>query len=209
MMPSYYELWAILGSWKTDFSVADFARAFASPDPRKVLSDMCNKGLLKRKGRGLYEVVTPENYARRKNDIDEGYSLLKRSKLSYALSRVDGVFVWTSGGYNANRFFGSYPIYIRISKLEIENWKEFLENNGKKYIIGGTRPTETLYGTYYVLLPEDRVESTNVNGLDVEPLEKTVEFCMRDSYTYEPALEILDKKYNLGIGYEETVESPA
>lgn len=210
-MPSYYELWAILGSWKMEFSTEDFARAFASPDPRKVLSDMRNKGFLKRKERGLYEVVSPENYIRRKNDIDEGYNLLKRSKLSYALSRVDGVFVWTNGGYNANRFFGSYPIYITISKSDIENWKRFLDNNGKKCIIGGTRPTETLYGTYYVLLPVDKVESTNVNGLDVEPLEKTVDFCMRESYTYEPALEMLDRKYNLGlvIKYEETVESPA
>ena len=207
-MPSYYELWAILGNWKTDFSTEDFARAFASPDPRKVLSDMYNKGFLRRKERGLYEVVSPEDYVKRKNNVDEGYDLLKRSRLSYALSRVDGVFVWTNGGYNANRFFGSYPIYITISKSEIENWKRFLDDNGKKYIIGGTRPNETLYGTYYVLLPEDKVESTNVNGLNVEPLEKTVDFCMRESYTYEPALEMLDRKYNLGLGikYEESVE---
>ena len=115
-MSSYYELWAILGNWKTDFSTSDFATAFASPDPRKVLSDMCNKGFLKRKERGLYEVVSPDDYVKKKNNVDEAYDLLKRSKLPYALSRVDGVFVWTNGGYNANRFLGSYPIYITIPK---------------------------------------------------------------------------------------------
>ncbi len=208
---SYYELWAVLRNWKTDFTTEDFARAFPSPDPRKVLSDMSNKGLLKRKERGLYEAVSSESYAKSKNNVDEGYELLKRSKLSYALSKVDGVFVWTNGGYNANRFFGSYPIYISIVKSEIEKWKAFLDKNGKKYTIYGTTPTETLYGIYYVLLPEDIVESTNIKGLNVEPLEKTVNFCMRESYTYEPALEMLERKYNLGLGtkYAEIAESMA
>ena len=204
---SYYELWTILENWKSDFSAEEFARAFRSPDPRKVLSDMSSKGLLRRKARGRYEVVNSENYAKSKNNIDEAYELLKSSKLPYALSKVDGVFVWTKGGYNANRFFGSYPVYLTISKSDIEDWKTFLRDNGKKYTFGGTRPSETLYGTYYVLLPEDKVESRNINGLNVEPLEKTIDFCLRESYTYEPALEMLDIEYNLGLGrkYEEVV----
>ncbi len=211
MMTSYYELWTILEGWKTDFSTDDFARAFISPDPRKVLSDMSSKGFLKRKERGLYEVVSVKNYVKTKNNVDEGYELLKRSKLPYALSRVDGVFVWTNGGYNANRFFGSYPIYITISKSDIEKWKKFLDDNGRKCIIDGAKPTETLYGTYYVLIPEKKVESTNVDGLKVEPLKKTVDFCKRESFAFEPALEMLDRKYNLdlGIKYEEPVELSA
>jgi hypothetical protein len=72
--------------------------------------------------------------------------------------------------------------------------------NGKKFTIDGTRPGETLYGPYYLLLPDDRIESRNINGLDVEPLEKTVEFCLRESFTFEPALELLDREYNLSLG---------
>lgn len=153
-------------------------------------------------------MVSPESYTRSRNNVDEGYEFLRRSKLSYALTRSDGVFVWTNGGYNANRFFGSYPIYIAIAKSDIEKWMRFLDNNEKKYTMGGARPAETLYGVYYVLLPEDKIESTSVNSLNVEPLEKTVDFCLRDSYTYEPALEMLDRKYNLGLGakYEEMAE---
>jgi hypothetical protein len=204
----YYELWAILGNWKSDFSTDDFARVFSSPDPRKVLSDMYAKGLLRRKERGLYEVVNPENYAKSKNNISAAYELLERSRLPYALTKVDGVFVWTKGGYNANRFFGSYPIFINVRKADIENWKTFLRDNGKKYTINGERPIETLYGTYYVLLPEDEFELVSVNGLNVEPLEKTVDFCSSDSYTFEPALAMLDEEYNLGLGirYEEPIE---
>jgi hypothetical protein len=197
---SYYELWTILENWKSKFSAEDFARAFPSPDPRKVLSDMTSKGLLNRKERGKYEVVSTKSYVKAKNDVDEGYDLLKKSRLSYALTDVDGVFVWTKGGYNANRFFGSYPIYIKILKSEIRNWKRFLRDNGKKWTMGGTKPKNTMFGTYYVLFLTENVESRNLDGLNVEPLESTVEFCLRESYTYQPALEMLDREYKLGLG---------
>ena len=197
---SYYELWTILGSWKPEFSVSDFDSAFSSPDSRKVLYDMSNKGLLKRTGRGRYKVVDSDSYVKSKTNIDEGYDFLRRSRLPYALTGADGVFVWTKGAYNANRFFGSYPIYMKVPKSELKNWKALLREGGKKSTLGGTRPSKTLFGIYYVLLPEDKIESRPVKGLNVEPLEETVEFCLRESYTYGPALEMLDKEYGLGLG---------
>lgn len=196
---SYYELWTILGRWRREFSSDDFARAFPSPDPRKVLSDMSAKGFLKRLERGKYSVVDSDTFVRSRTNVDEGYDLLERSKLPYALTGVDGVFVWTNGGYNANRFFGSYPIYINVPESRIDEWKAFIKENGKKFVVRGTRPEETLYGTYFALVPVARLEFRRVSGLNVEPLEKTVEFCRRESYTFEPALEMLDKEYKLGL----------
>ena len=67
----YYELWAILENWKSEFSAEDFASAFPSPDPRKVLSDMTNKRLLERVERGKYRVATPRDYVRSKYNIGE------------------------------------------------------------------------------------------------------------------------------------------
>jgi|SRR5208283_1420482 len=201
---SYFELWTILGSWKSEFSSKDFASVFSSPDPRKVLFDMSKKGFLERIERGRYRVVDSGRYMRSRNNIDEAYDFLRTARLPYALTGVDAVFVWTKGGYNANRFSGSYPICMRIPKSKVSEWEKFIRGNGKKCIIEGKKPTETLYGVYYVVIPEDAIESRLVNGLSVEPLEKTVEFCRRESYTYEPALEMLDKEYDLGLraGYE-------
>ncbi len=181
----------------------------SSPDPRKVLHDMSNKGLLKRIERGKYKVIDSDSYVKSKTNIDEAYDFLRRSRLPYALTDVDGVFIWTTGGYNANRFFGSYPIYMKIPKSELENWEKSLRESRKKSIIGRTRTNETLFGIYYVLLPEEKIESRFVNGLSVEPLEKTVEFCLRESYTYEPALEMLDREYGLGLGGKYEAAGPA
>lgn len=197
---SYYELWTILNNWRNEFSSEDFARTFASPDPRKVLYDMTKKGLLEHNNHGWYRVKPVEDYVRSKNDIGSGYDLLNKSNLSYALTDVDGVFVWTKGGYNASRFFGSYPIHLKVLKSDVEKWKSFFAENGRKNMMNGEKPKETFYGVYYVLYPENTINAETVNGLEVEPLEKTVEFSKKNIYTFEPALEMLDTEYDLGLG---------
>jgi len=197
---SYYELWTILGNWKSEFSTEDFATAFSSPDARKVLFDMTSKGLLERTGRGVYKVMSPDRYLRSKYNVGSAYDSLRTAEAPYALTNVDSVLVWTKGGYNANRFFGSYPVYIRIRKSDTGYWKEYFTLRGKKCVIEGSKSRETLYGIYFVLLPEDRFEFEVMNGLKVDTLKNTVEFCRKDPYTYAPALEILDKEYKLGLG---------
>ena len=195
---SYYELWAILGTWKSEFSASDFATAFSSPDPRKVLSDMASRGLLERTGRGRYSVTSPDDYVRSKYNVGDAYDVLASAELPYALTDVDGVLVWTKGGYNANRFFGSYPIYLKVREGDVARWKEYLAAARKKSAVG-TEPRETLYGIYYLLLPTSRLEWETVGGLKVEPLRAVVDFCRADPFTYSPALEMLDRDYALGL----------
>jgi hypothetical protein len=50
-----------------------------------------------------------------------------------------------------------------------------------------------------VLYPEVGFRAEEVNGFCVIPLKETVEFCQRNIYSYEPALEMLDETYNLGL----------
>ncbi len=52
---------------------------------------------------------------------------------------------------------------------------------------------------FYVLYPEVDFEVREVNGYCVSPLRETVEFCQRNIYSYEPALEMLDDMYSLGL----------
>lgn len=204
---SYYELWTILGNWKSEFSAEDFAGAFSSPDPRKVLYDLTNKGMLERIGRGVYRVMSPDRYLSSRYNVDAAYDVLRTAKAPYALTDVDGVFVWTKGGYNANRFFGSYPIYIRVMNSDLEYWKKYLSLGRRKCVVGGTKPKETLYGIYFVLLPAARVDFDMVNGLEVDMLKDVVGFCRKDPYTYAPALEMLDGEYDLGTQTPEPVSS--
>ncbi len=196
---AYYELWTILSSWKREFAASEFARTFASPDSRKVLHDLAKKGFLEHLGYGRYRVRGMEDYVRARNDLERGYDLLRKCELEYALTDVDGVFLWTKGGYNAGRFFGFYPIHLRISSVDIPKWKSFFRKAGRKCLLARSKPRETMFGVFYVLHPVARMKAETVGGLKVEPLEETVDFCKTHAYTYEPALEMLDKEYELGL----------
>ena len=192
---SYYDLWAILGSWRREFSSAEFAWTFASPNPRKVLHDMVEKGLLEHLERGRYRVRSTGEYARAENDVSLGYELLTKANLPYALTGVDGVFVWTRGGYNAGRFFGFYPIHLRVLATDLSRWRSFFAKARKNAFIAERKPERTLFGVFYLLYPRTKIKAETVNALRVEPLSETLRFCRNNIYTFGPGLKMLTEQY--------------
>jgi hypothetical protein len=197
---SYHELWTIISRWRREFSTGDFARTFYSPDPNKVLHDMAKKGMLERSGKGKYRVRDSGEYLSGRYDPSKSYSFLSNTKLPYALTGVDAVYVWTHGGYNVDRYFGFYPIHIKVVKNHVNRLKRLLVERGWKAFISGEKPRETLFGLFFILYPVKKLECKEVNSLKVEPLEATVEFCRKNIYSVEPALEMLDEEYHLGLG---------
>ena len=80
----------------------------------------------------------------------------------------------------------------------MDKWKNFFESRSRSFHVSGEPLTRTLFGTFYVLYPEDQFGVEIIDGYNVAPLEETVEFCKRKMYSYEPALEMLDQMYSLG-----------
>jgi len=196
---SYYELWNVLWNWKKEFSAREFSSTFVSPDPNKVLHDMARKGLLDNVGWGRYKVNSPEEYLAKKTNISEGYELVKQTGMKYAFTGPDAVFFWTKGGYQADRFFGFYPIHVLVKKTDLTNWKDFFRSNGKIFYVKDEPVKQTLFGVFYVLYPRVDFEIERVEGFNVVPLKEAVVFCKREIYSYEPALEMLNEMYNLGL----------
>ena len=115
----------------------------------------------------------------------------------YALTGVDGVLVWTRGGYNASRFFGYYPIHIKVFSADLPRWRRFLAKNGRKTFLAGRKPKETVFGVFYLLYPEKKIDAVAREGLMVEPLGETLRFCRENPYTFAPALEMLETRNHL------------
>jgi len=203
---SYNELWNVLWSWKKEFTMKEFSSTFASPDANKVLHDMTRKGILERVGWGKYKVNSSEEYLAKRTNIAGSYDLLKEANTRYALTGPDAVFFWTKGGYQADRFFGFYPIHMKVEKQDLDKWKKFFTSRKKRFYIKDQPSKQTLFGVFYVLYPEVDFEAEEVNGFCVTPLKETVEFCQRNVYSFEPALEMLDEMYRLGlhVSYMET-----
>jgi len=196
---SYYDLWNVLWNWKKQFTTREFSSVFVSPDPNKVLHDMASKGLLERAGWGRYRVNSPEEYLAKKVNISEGYELIKRASLKYAFTGPDAVFFWTKGGYQVDRFFGFYPIHVLVRRADVNRWKRFFRSVGKGFWVKDAPVKQTLFGVFYVLYPMVDFDVERVEGFNVAPLKETVDFCLQNVYSYEPALEMLDEMYGLGL----------
>jgi len=196
---AYYELWVVLWSWKKEFTVAEFRSTFLSPSPNKILHDMAKKGLLEKIGQGRYRVNSPRKYLEVKFNIRDAYTLVRESEMNYAFTGPDAVFFWTKGGYNVDRFFAFYPIHLKVNKGELGEWKRFFKYKGMRFRVNGEPIRRTLFGAFYVLYPEDKFKVEEIEGFKVVPLEEVIEFCKRNIYSYEPALEMLDEMYNLGL----------
>jgi hypothetical protein len=198
-MNKYTKLWLVLWKWRKEFTADEFISTFPSPDHNKILHDLAKKGFLKRAGWGSYRVVEPEEFFSSEFDITASYNLVKEAGMKYAFTGPDAVFFWTKGGYQADRFFGFYPVHIKVLKKDVRKWKFFFRKNRKQHYINKRPIRETFFGIFYVLYPEETFKAVKLNGYYVIPLTKTVSFCKEKVYTYEPALEMLDEMYNLGL----------
>jgi hypothetical protein len=199
---SYYELWNVLWNWKKEFTVKEFSAVFSSPDANKVLHDMTKKGLLERSGWGEYKVNSPEQYLAKKMNASRAYELLNEANMDYSLTGPDAVFFWTRGGYQVDRFFGFYPIHLKVRKDDLRKWEKFLGSKKQRFHVKDQPIKETLFGLFYVLYPEKDFRTENVEAFRVDPLKDTTEFCQSKIYSYEPALEMLDEMYGLGLKAE-------
>ena len=175
---------------------------FASPDSNKVLHDMVKKGLLERFGWGKYRVNSPEEYLTRRTSTSQAYDLLNQTGMEYALTGPDAVFFWTKGGYQVDRFFGFYPIHLKVRKDDLGEWKRFFSSRKQRFYVKDQPIKETLFGLFYVLYPEADFKAEKVEAFRVDPLKETVKFCQSKIYSYEPALEMLDRMYGLGLKVE-------
>ena len=199
---SYHELWYVLWNWKKEFTVREFSSVFASPAPNKVLHDMVRKGLLERSGWGKYKVNSPEEYLARRINISQAYGLLNRADMDYALTGPDAVFFWTKGGYQVDRFFGFYPIHLKVKKDDLRKWQRFFASRKQRFYVKDQPIRETLFGLFFVLYQEADFKAEKVEGFKVDTLKETVKFCQSKIYLYEPALEMLDEMYGLGLKVE-------
>src|SRR3989338_1285223 len=196
---SYYELWIVLLNWKKDFTVREFARSFSSPDKNKVLHDMTKKRFLEKTGWGKYRVVNPDKVFSARTDIAKSYDIVAEAKMKHAFRSQDAVFFWTNGGYQADRFAGFYPISIKVRKQDLRKWKSFFASKGKTFCVSGAPVKKTLFGVFYVLHTEADFKAARTGKFSVVPLAEAVDFCKSRIYSYEPALEMLDEMYKLGL----------
>ena len=131
-------------------------------------------------------------------ELEDAYLLPNFCGMEYRFTRTDAVFIWTRGGYQIGRNQDDYPIYIDVVEDDLSDWKEFLDGFSVDYSID-EREGE---GIYFVLFPRPGFESEWFENSRLTPLNETVEWAKRYEANFQPALEMLDEMYDLGLGVE-------
>ena len=133
-------------------------------------------------------------------ELDDAYLLPNYAGMGYRYSKTDSVFIWTKGGYQIGRNQSDYPVFIDIYREDVEEWEEFFQNFGIETSIGERSETD---GVHFVLYPQDEeMKVDRVESASVAPLSETVEWAEKYRANFQPALEMLDEMYDLGLGVE-------
>lgn len=128
--------------------------------------------------------------------LSDAYLLPNLTGLNYIFTNIDAVFIWTKGGYNIGRNRDSYPIFIEILEKDKSDWEGFFS----KIKIAHTFKNENKKGIYFIISLKEIIEKEYCNGIPVLPLADTVEWAKKYRFNFEPALEMMDELYNLGLG---------
>jgi DNA-binding Lrp family transcriptional regulator len=133
--------------------------------------------------------------------IDEGYVVPHFAGLPFAYTKIDGVYVWTHGGYQIARGHDDYPIFIRVADQDVERWTAFFDEFGIPSQVE-ERPdaTDSEATVTYGLFPTSGgINREWVDGKPVVPLDDTIEHMMEYRVNYEPALEMIADEYDRDI----------
>ena len=133
--------------------------------------------------------------------IDDGYVVPHFADMPFAYTEIDGVYVWTHGGYQIARGHDDYPIFIRVADTDVERWTAFFDEIGVPSRVED-RPDAADYESTvsYVLFPtSEEITPEWVDGNPVVPLDDTIDHMMEYRVNYEPALEMIVEEYDRDI----------
>ena len=181
-----------------EFTMNEFKAVFPSSQHAKVIYDFVKLDFIRRVKRGLYKVLTPDEFINNivKDNLAQE-TILKHAKRKYAYCRSDAVGIWSDGFYWTGYTKGFKPIHINILKRDKDYWTDFFHEHNAEFVIESEN--KTLFGLTYILHLVNRLKIEMKDGISVIPLKDVIEFCRLNEYTYRPALEYLDDKYHLNL----------
>jgi len=155
---------------------------------KKIFSILLRSGWIKKENKGLYKCKSP-------NEVITGLfefklpSIIKTATKPYVFTGSSAIEVWSDYAY-IQRGIEKSPYYIKILRKDLRYWKNFLNKNQiPNYLNEGTT-----IGEYVIFIPVRRIVSEEFNGMNVEPLKKTIKMA-KDNELWRYAYNYMRKKY--------------
>jgi len=135
--------------------------------------------------------------------VDEAYVIPHFAGMDFAYTKIDAVYIWIHGGYQIARGGDAYPVFMRISEADVDQWRSFFDRYDIPSVVGERDDTvlnDTASSIYYSVYPTPQSFTREwVDGNPVIPLSETVEYMQEYPWNFEPALEMIVDEYDVDI----------
>lgn len=163
---------------------------FSRPMLKKLIFRLCEAGWVKSSGRGAYVCEKPENaVAGFFEPTVEG--ALKEAGLNYCFTWASAAEIWSDRAY-MQRSWEYSPFFIKVLQRDLKKWRAFFAKAGINYF---EKEPANVVGEFVVLKPAESMVVDEHNGLPVETLNETINFCELNKDTFEYVLAYLQNKY--------------
>jgi len=186
-MRAYALLFTRFGA-KRPFTQSELDFVFSSSMKKKIFSILLNAGWIAKRDRRNYLCNEPGKIILHLLDFKVP-DMMKTSQKPYAFSGLSAIELWSDYSYT-QRSLERSPYFIRVLRKDLAYWKGFFSARRVPVYVG----KGTSIGEFAILLPVDKLQSVEKDGLSVEPLQAAMaEARQNEMHSY--AYNYMRKKY--------------
>ena len=155
---------------------------------KKIFFILLKAGWIKKESRDSYRCMEPENVMKGLVEFKVP-ELIKEAKKPYAFTNLSAIEIWSDYSY-VQRGIEKSPYFIKILRKDLKYWKGFFnQRNIPNYINEGST-----IGEYIILMPVNSINAVDKEGLNVEPLKRTLTIA-KDNEMFSYAYQYMRNKY--------------
>ncbi len=159
---------------------------------KKIFSLLLKAGWIKKESREEYKCIEPNKVF---NSLLEFKvpEIIKNSKKPYAFTNLSAIEIWSDYSY-IQRGIEKSPYFIKVLKKDLKYWKGFFN----KYKIPNYINKGTTISEYIILIPVNKIESIDKEGLKVESLKETLKIA-KNNEMYAYPYNYIKEKYESAV----------
>ena len=155
---------------------------------KKIFSILLKAGWIAKESRDSYRCVEPDKVVKGLVEFKVP-ELIKEAKKPYAFTNLSAVEIWSDYSY-VQRGIEKSPYFVKVLSKDLKYWKEFFnKRNIPNYVNEGST-----IGEYVILMPVDKINGVEKEGLKVESLKKTLKTA-KENEMFSYAYNYMRKKY--------------
>jgi hypothetical protein len=155
---------------------------------KKIFSLLLNSGWIIKKSKSEYICVNPSEIFKKILEFKIP-QIIQEAHKEYSFTGLSAVEIWSDYSY-VQRGIEKSPYFIKILKKDLKYWKEFFNKHGvPNYVKKGST-----IGEYVILIPVDKISSTEKSGLAVDTLKETIKIA-KSNKIYLYAYNYIREKY--------------